>query len=352
MVSQAVRRQTQPNRPAPSKSDFASRASRAPETKHMPSRKHLLLIIGDRQELIESCNWERLDRLKQLCQEGKIPVQHIESSKGFALDSLPSAVGCRPSIIVCGKACEEQIVETCKILREATAEVIVAIDCLESTDGSPSRICEELERKLCQLSLTEAIISLLRNKTSFVYAYPKADVAASVVVLFEKSDRVVLVKRKFEPFKGCFGLPGGFLRPLLEDLPACAARELEEETGLQLSPGDLTLVSVRSSPSRDRRGHVIDSGYYAVIKPHREAAALSQLKALDDAAQVVVVPVSLAMRMPLAADHGSLLADAVRMAAAGKLARQWRLRRWLDECILWMAGPKPIPQMIASWKNY
>ena len=41
---------------------------------------------------------------------------------------------------------------------------------------------------------------------------------------------LVLVKRKNDPFKGDWAIPGGFMNEG-ESIPECAARELEEETG-------------------------------------------------------------------------------------------------------------------------
>ena len=50
-----------------------------------------------------------------------------------------------------------------------------------------------------------------------------------------KGDRVLLVKRAIEPFKGCWDIPGGFLEE--GEHPAHGAvRELQEETGLIIDP--------------------------------------------------------------------------------------------------------------------
>ena len=61
---------------------------------------------------------------------------------------------------------------------------------------------------------------------------------------------VVLIKRRNEPYKGRWALPGGFVRygEMVED---AAAREAEEETGLRVKLGKL--VGIYSDPKRDPR---------------------------------------------------------------------------------------------------
>ena len=74
-------------------------------------------------------------------------------------------------------------------------------------------------------------------------------------------DKILLVKRKYEPYKGKLALPGGFLEYKKESLEKAAARELKEETGLIVRLEDLKLLMVNSEPDRDPRDHVIDHVY-------------------------------------------------------------------------------------------
>lgn len=60
-------------------------------------------------------------------------------------------------------------------------------------------------------------------------------------VVVEKDEELLFVKRGIEPGKGEWSLPAGFLE--YEEEPAeAAARELEEETGLEVDEEDLRLV--------------------------------------------------------------------------------------------------------------
>ena len=121
--------------------------------------------------------------------------------------------------------------------------------------------------------------------------------AVDLIVPYELG--IVLVKRKYAPFKNCWALPGGFLEMGKETLEQAAARELFEETGLKSNAFDLRLLGVYSNPKRDPRGHVI-SHTYEVLNYS------GKLKASDDAAEVRVFE-----KLPkkLAFDHEKILGD-------------------------------------------
>ncbi len=71
-------------------------------------------------------------------------------------------------------------------------------------------------------------------------------------VLIEEN-KVLLIKRKYPPFKGLWALPGGKLEDG-ETVEEGVVREFEEETGLKVKP--IKLIGVFSDPSRDPRGLV------------------------------------------------------------------------------------------------
>ncbi len=86
-------------------------------------------------------------------------------------------------------------------------------------------------------------------------------VAVDIFAINEKNE-FVLVKRKNDPFKGYWALPGGFVE-YGETVEHAATREMREETGLEICI--LDIVGVYSDPNRDPRGHVISIAFLARI---------------------------------------------------------------------------------------
>jgi 8-oxo-dGTP diphosphatase len=104
------------------------------------------------------------------------------------------------------------------------------------------------------------------------YDWPRPAVTADVVVFTVESTvdvsrlKVLLIERAGDPLKGSWALPGGFVHEN-EDLPAAAARELLEETGLD----GVYIEQVRAvgTPGRDPRAHTITVVYVALVPADR-----------------------------------------------------------------------------------
>ncbi|MCR5862509.1 NUDIX hydrolase [Flavobacterium sp. J372] len=83
----------------------------------------------------------------------------------------------------------------------------------------------------------------------------------------EKSE-ILFIKRKNDPFKGNWALPGGFVDEG-ENLPDAAARELLEETGVVTNA--MVQLGAFGKPGRDPRGHTISIAYIAFVEENTEA---------------------------------------------------------------------------------
>jgi len=125
----------------------------------------------------------------------------------------------------------------------------------------------------------------------------------TVDVLIRRNDGYVLIKRKNEPYRGRWAIPGG-LAEYGEKVEQAAMREAKEETGLEVKL--IRLVGVYSDPTRDPRGHYISIAYLA-------EAVSGELKAATDAEEVKVFE-----RKPkrLAFDHSKIFEDAIRGQAS------------------------------------
>jgi len=77
-----------------------------------------------------------------------------------------------------------------------------------------------------------------------------------------KAQQLLLIRRKHEPFKDCWALPGGFVNSLTppntvfeaaETHVQAAVRELQEETGIVAQESDFCLIGVYDAFGRDPR---------------------------------------------------------------------------------------------------
>jgi len=85
--------------------------------------------------------------------------------------------------------------------------------------------------------------------------------AATADIIVEQNNKILLIRRLKEPYKGKWALPGGHLDYGQETLEHTAARELKEETNLTTKETDLRLLGIYSEPNRDPRGHYITHVY-------------------------------------------------------------------------------------------
>jgi 8-oxo-dGTP diphosphatase len=102
-------------------------------------------------------------------------------------------------------------------------------------------------------------------------------VTTDSVIFFRNNNqlKVLLVKRKKDPFKDQWALPGGFLEDE-EPLDVGAKRELAEETGLKV--GNLKQLKAFGTPGRDPRGRTISIPFWG------EVTSEEKVEGSDDAA--------------------------------------------------------------------
>ncbi|MBT3406266.1 NUDIX hydrolase [Candidatus Woesearchaeota archaeon] len=127
-----------------------------------------------------------------------------------------------------------------------------------------------------------------------------ADVAVFTVIQGELN--LLLIRRKYDPFKGQYAIPGGFVENN-ENLEDAAARELEEETGVKNI--FMKKLNAYGDVSRDPRGRVVTVVYIALIDSEK-----FKLKADTDALVAEWIPVE--DIKTLAFDHNMILSDCLQ----------------------------------------
>ena len=115
---------------------------------------------------------------------------------------------------------------------------------------------------------------------------------ATVDAVVEQSGHILLVKRRSEPGKGLWALPGGHLNEFEKQLDG-AIRELREETKIKV-PEAVLRGSIRDhetfdDPYRSTLGRVITKAYHFKLA---DDTSLPKVKGADDAEKAKWVPIS------------------------------------------------------------
>lgn len=122
----------------------------------------------------------------------------------------------------------------------------------------------------------------------------------------EEGLSILLIKRKIEPFKNKWALPGGLVKDE-ENLEDAVERELKEETGISINY--LEQLYTFGQPRRDPRNRVISVAYYGLVKP-----GTFHLNASTDASDVRWFNVE--KQPELAFDHPTIVTQALKRLQA------------------------------------
>ena len=124
------------------------------------------------------------------------------------------------------------------------------------------------------------------------------------IFIYNEEYDFILIKRKNEPYKDCWALPGGFVEygECVED---AAIREAKEETSIDVKLEEL--VNVYSKPDRDPRGHTVTVAYLA-------KGDLNNRKAKSDACDIDVFSQNQLSKINIAFDHEKIIGDCLKKA--------------------------------------
>lgn len=132
--------------------------------------------------------------------------------------------------------------------------------------------------------------------------YKKPSITVDMVIFnkkISKKNDFILIKRKNNPFKDHWAIPGGFVE-YGEKVENAAIREAKEETNLDITIDKL--FGVYSDPNRDPRGHTITIVFLAI-------GDFNDLKAGSDAEDSTISSFKKINDLNLAFDHKKILND-------------------------------------------
>jgi ADP-ribose pyrophosphatase YjhB (NUDIX family) len=149
--------------------------------------------------------------------------------------------------------------------------------------------------------------------------------AVDFLISKDDNSKILLVRRKNDPFKGMLSIPGGFINEgeIAED---AMRREAKEETSLVVEP--IAILGVYSDPKRDPRMHTISVTFITRIVQGNEearddAAALQWINVEDELDRLI-------RSKQIAFDHSKILNDYKKWmkAAQGSVESTSNLTFW------------------------
>lgn len=143
----------------------------------------------------------------------------------------------------------------------------------------------------------------LVNEYAFIKKYkqawnvaPYAPTFVTVDTVVVQSGHVLLIRRRAEPGKKLFAIPGGFVNQK-ERLIDAAIRELREETKLKVPDpvlrGSIKGTFIADDPGRSLRGRTITHAFFIELPP----GELPKVKGSDDADKAKWVPLNVFSKM-------------------------------------------------------
>jgi 8-oxo-dGTP diphosphatase len=129
----------------------------------------------------------------------------------------------------------------------------------------------------------------------------------AIDIILQRDSKILMVRRKKDPFEGQLALPGGFVNEG-ETVEDAMKRETIEETSLEVEP--IEILGVYSDPTRDPRKHIMTVVFIGIIVGGSD-------KAGDDAASIEWIELAGIEKQQIAFDHSTILRDYKKWKASG-----------------------------------
>lgn len=170
----------------------------------------------------------------------------------------------------------------------------------------------------------QAYLAWYRQQERPKYAKPSVTVDFVALRFNGEHLQALLEKRKKNPFRNCWALPGSFLKEN-ESIEQALEREVHDKLNLTIAPKQVQLLPAISTLGRDPRMWVITNPSFVLIAKSEE----SHLTAGDDVEQLNWFNIlldhnqQLQIEPRLAFDHGEVIKSALL-----SLKRTWGLKKY------------------------
>lgn len=125
-----------------------------------------------------------------------------------------------------------------------------------------------------QYATEEEFIEWYKKQDLDTYERPSVTVDNVIFAYDKKTDsmKMLLIKRKAHPYKGCWALTGGFINPN-EHSDNAVIREVFEETGIEISKRNIEQLYTFTTPFRDPRTWIVSIAYLTFLPEIPETMA-------------------------------------------------------------------------------
>jgi 8-oxo-dGTP diphosphatase len=261
----------------------------------------VILCLGADQAIqLRDGKWHHSDELITKCRFMLFNRSHGEIPMYFMTQGIADTV-----VVLPGNLCEVSST-ACRNIMEKFPNAAVSMNELAIRDYVKNYIADmglyHQNSRSYEANFEEFIKKYKIEKIN--HKWPEPSVTADILA-YNWSEEVLLIRRKNYPFKNYWALPGGFFDLSDPDIDATAARELREETSLDVSRSRLKQIKTYAHMF-DPRLRIVDVAFSIVINEDEE----QKIKAADDAADFKWWPLN---NLPvLAFHHKQIIEDFLR----------------------------------------
>jgi UDPglucose 6-dehydrogenase len=231
------------------------------------NKKIAILGLAFKPETDDMRNAVSIRIVEELMRRDAKIVAYDPAAKDTATKVFRNKLECCKSALECinGADCAIAVTEWPEFSKLEPEDFISRMRNPSLIDGRRIYDPKKFSRKLKYIAIGRGSMDFQLEPDETIWINP----ALAVNLIVADKGKILLVKRKIEPFKGSWSLPGGFVE-YGETVEDAARREVKEECALSIRLSEI--VGVYSNPNRHPWKHVISICYAAKkIRKHTRA---------------------------------------------------------------------------------